>query len=106
LLLGIAVSAGSNLSFLLVLLASLTFLAAWDLTRLTDRIQLVKDEETANRYARSHLGVLAAVLGAGMLIGIIVMNIEINLTFAWIAGLTVLVLILIRIATGLLQRWE
>jgi hypothetical protein len=40
------------------------------------------------------------------LIGLVVWNVTIELPFAWIAGLTVLVLILVRVAISLLQRWE
>jgi hypothetical protein len=106
LLVGMIFAAGVGLSFLLVLLASLAFLSAWDLTRLVDRMQLVQDPAMAQAYARSHLAVLGAVVAVALLIGLVIWNVTIELPFAWIAGLTVLVLILVRVAISLLQRWE
>jgi hypothetical protein len=54
---------------LLLLLAALGFLAAWDLTRLVERLQLVQDPAVALLYAGQHLKVLGLVLAAGLVLG-------------------------------------
>jgi hypothetical protein len=103
---GIIVAAGSGLAFLLVLLAALGFLATWDLTRVVDRLALVQDPGMASVYTYSHLKLLGAVLAAGLTLGLAAGNITLDLPFAWLVGLTVLALILVRVAISLLQRWE
>jgi hypothetical protein len=106
LLAGIVVGAGAGLLFPLVLLAALGFLAAWDLSRLVERLDLMKDGGTASEYAFAHLKLLGAVLAAALVLGLLVGGVEIDLPFGWIVGLTVLVLILVRVSVSLLQRWE
>jgi hypothetical protein len=106
LLVGVLIAAGTGLSFLLVLLAALAFLSAWDLSRLVARLELVRDSAMANRYARPHLVVLGAVLVVSLLIGLVLSNVALTLPFGWIAGMVVLVLILVRVAISLMQRWD
>jgi hypothetical protein len=106
LLAGLVVGAGSGLPVLLLLLAALGFLAAWDLTRLVERMQLVRDPAVALMYAGQHLKVLGLVLAAGLVLGLAAFNVELQIRFGWLVGLVVLVLILVRLAISLLQRWE
>jgi hypothetical protein len=106
LLAGLVVGAGSGLPVIMLLLAALGFLATWDLTRLVERMQLVRDPAVALVYAGQHLKVLGLVLAAGLVLGLAAFTVELQIRFGWLVGLVVLVLILVRVAVSLLQRWE
>jgi hypothetical protein len=105
-LLGLLTGGGAGLSFPLLLLAALGLLAAWDLTRLLSRLALVRDDAVAVRYTYDHLKLLGAVLLAALVLGIVMTGIDLELSFIWIVGLTLLVLVLLRVTVSLVQRRE
>jgi hypothetical protein len=105
-LVGLVTGGGAGLSFPLVLLSALGLLSAWDLTRLLSRLALVRDDAVASRYIYDHLKLLGPVLLAALLLGLVSTIIELELSFAWIVGLTLLVVVLLRMTVSLIQRWE
>jgi len=104
LLVGTVLGAGAGLAFPLLLLAALGLLAAWDLSRLESRLALVKDPGAVSEVVYGHLKPLGAVLLAALLLGLLVGSLDLELSFAWIVGLALLAVILLRTAISLAAR--
>jgi hypothetical protein len=82
------------------------FLAAWDLTRVVDRLALVQDPGMASVYAVFAPEAAGSGFGGGADAGPGGRQHHAGSAVCLAGGLTVLVLILVRVAISLLQRWE